>query len=82
MPIYEYECKHCGEIFEHLTYNTKLEVCGCPVCNTESKRIISSFSFDVRGFNAANNYSKDHAKTSDIIKNGPIKSIQQSKRTF
>lgn len=46
MPIYEYECRKCGERFEILQRmnedNTNVR---CPICNTDKpKKILSLFS--------------------------------------
>jgi len=49
MPVYEYGCEKCGEVFEveqRITADalTSHEACGGPV-----KRLISSSSFSLRG---------------------------------
>ncbi len=45
MPIYEYKCKQCGNLFEELTLsansNTSVK---CPKCNGTSDRQVSSFA--------------------------------------
>lgn len=65
MPIYEYQCKKCGYIFEEIT--TKMEPpkisTVCPNCaekNQEgiAKKIISGGTvFTVHGFNSSNGYA-------------------------
>ena len=49
MPIFEYQCKSCGKIFEKLTFNrTKVQECpSCKSGNTEKK--LSVFSGIVSG---------------------------------
>lgn len=43
MPIYEYKCQDCGNIFEKLTY--KEEEIECPYCSGKNiKKLISLFS--------------------------------------
>ncbi|MCS7202570.1 MAG: zinc ribbon domain-containing protein [Dictyoglomus sp.] len=43
MPIYEYKCKDCGNIFEKLTY--KEEEIECPNCGGKNiKKLISLFA--------------------------------------
>jgi putative FmdB family regulatory protein len=64
MPIYEYQCKECGYIFEEVTLKmepTKIST-ECPVCNERgntgiAKRILSKGSFIVNGYNASNGYA-------------------------
>ena len=41
MPIYEYVCLDCENVFETLVLNSREEVC-CPVC--ESKRLEKAMS--------------------------------------
>ena len=64
MPIYEYQCEECGYIFEEVTIKMgpiKIST-NCPVCSKNgnmaiAKKIISSGSFIVHGYNANNGYS-------------------------
>ncbi|MFC1872925.1 zinc ribbon domain-containing protein [Chloroflexota bacterium] len=46
MPIYEYKCKHCGELFEMFrSISASGEEVSCPVCGkTDAKRELSAFS--------------------------------------
>ena len=46
MPIYEYECKECGEKFEYFNWSGEDEkFLKCPKCGAKQvKRLISSFS--------------------------------------
>ncbi|MHB1546067.1 MAG: FmdB family zinc ribbon protein [bacterium] len=46
MPIYEYECKKCGKIFEvYQRLSEKGEDIKCPVCGAEKPvKRVSSFS--------------------------------------
>ena len=46
MPIYEYECKKCGKIFEvYQRLSDKAEDIKCPICGAENPvKRISSFS--------------------------------------
>lgn len=37
MPLYEYECKVCGETFETLVFGSS-EVVTCPTCESEEVR--------------------------------------------
>jgi putative FmdB family regulatory protein len=51
MPIYEYECKKCGEITELiLSINgTKPKTTKCKNCQGRAKAIISQTSFVLKG---------------------------------
>jgi len=46
MPIYEYQCKACGKIFEQLVWNvSEDDTITCPDCkNSDCQRILSSCS--------------------------------------
>lgn len=50
MPIYEYRCKECHQIFEEWTRQSGDESPrACPVCNSLSERIMSNTSFVLKG---------------------------------
>ncbi|WP_029897101.1 FmdB family zinc ribbon protein [Desulfohalovibrio reitneri] len=49
MPIYEYQCPDCENIFEEWQKSVEAEVAPCPDCQTESPRIISNTSFVLKG---------------------------------
>jgi putative FmdB family regulatory protein len=43
MPVYEYYCKHCDGVFEALrSIRQSSEPAGCPVCNRESPRMMTT----------------------------------------
>ncbi len=45
MPIYEYECRRCGKIFELLVYGPDRKTVSCPGCSGGSvARVMSPFS--------------------------------------
>ncbi|MBM4348748.1 MAG: zinc ribbon domain-containing protein [Deltaproteobacteria bacterium] len=46
MPIYEYQCRKCGEIFEKIQKpNEGVESVACPFCGEwEPEKILSGFS--------------------------------------
>ena len=64
MPIHEYQCEQCGYIFEEVTMKmdaVKIST-NCPVCLQNkkhgiAKKIMSSGSFIVHGYNATNGYA-------------------------
>jgi len=46
MPIYEYRCKECGEVFERLIMEPEQErELVCPKCNSSDvQRVLSAFA--------------------------------------
>ena len=50
MPIYEYCCRKCGNVFEEWvkTFDSP-ELESCPKCGGESERIMSHTSFKLEG---------------------------------
>ncbi len=59
MPIYEYCCNDCGQIFEEWQRNHDEHSVPCPVCGSDAKRIISNTSFVLKGTGW---YVTDYAK--------------------
>lgn len=49
MPIYEYRCCECGQIFEEWQKEHKALDLECPVCGGKSEHIISNTSFVLKG---------------------------------
>lgn len=50
MPIYEYRCKECHQVFEdYVTQINDAETAICPVCDSAAERIISNTSFVLKG---------------------------------
>jgi putative FmdB family regulatory protein len=56
MPIYEYECTECGYIQEVL-YKKEFKRIRCDNCGGSAKKIMSSGTFFVNGYNAKNGYN-------------------------
>jgi putative FmdB family regulatory protein len=45
MPIYEYRCQDCSEVFEKILWNSKEEGVCCPSCKGKNvNRLLSPFS--------------------------------------
>lgn len=54
MPIYEYECRHCGHQFEYLVLPTS-PAAKCPACHKKSlKQLISMFAASSEATRKAN----------------------------
>ena len=50
MPIYEYKCPACGEVFEEFAKSSDAHKdAPCPKCGAQSPRIISRTSFVLKG---------------------------------
>ncbi len=49
MPIYEYRCEDCEQIFEEWQKDFKEQDVPCPVCGAQSRRLISNTSFILKG---------------------------------
>ena len=48
MPIYEYQCKKCGE-FELMQRITDAPLTRCPTCRGKVTKLISNTSFQLKG---------------------------------
>ena len=50
MPIYEYRCQKCHNVFEEwLKHSDDTTSAPCPNCRSEAERIISNTSFMLKG---------------------------------
>jgi len=49
MPIYEYECKACENVFEVQQRMTEEPLKSCPQCKGEIRKLISASSFTLKG---------------------------------
>lgn len=50
MPIYDYRCSKCGEVFEFIQKHTDPQKRTCPKCNTESlEKQLTACSFTIKG---------------------------------
>ena len=51
MPIYEYRCEECHQVFEewckHVEDGNRIR--SCPICKGPAKRLISNTSFALKG---------------------------------
>jgi putative FmdB family regulatory protein len=79
MPIYEYECKACGHVFDVLQKMSDSPLTDCPDCNEpELKKLLSAPNFRLKGGgwyetdfkdrnkrNLAGDAGKPEAKTAD-----------------
>lgn len=49
MPIYEYKCSKCSQVFEILQKITDRPISVCSACGGELKKLITSTSFVLKG---------------------------------
>lgn len=49
MPIYEYQCTKCGEVFEAFQKITDEPLSQCKFCNATVEKLISQSSFQLKG---------------------------------
>lgn len=61
MPIYEYECKKCGEIKEVMQKFSDRPLAKCGNCSGKLQKLISQSSFHLKGTGW---YVTDYANTS------------------
>lgn len=64
MPIYEFRCARCGNVFEEILMNTDEEngIC-CPLCKSQSfERIVSKTNYSI-GSGPGNNQPRLTGKT-------------------
>ena len=61
MPIYEYKCSKCGEIFEAFQKIDDQPLSRCKFCQGKVEKLISHSSFQLKG---AGWYLTDYAKKS------------------
>jgi putative FmdB family regulatory protein len=60
MPIYEYQCKKCGYIFEQIEFKNIPKISTeCPICKSIAPKIMSKGSFRIKGYSEKNGYSKE-----------------------
>ncbi len=61
MPIYEYKCSKCGEIFEAFQKITDQPLTTCKFCGARVEQLISHSNFQLKG---SGWYLTDYAKKS------------------
>jgi|SRR5215470_7276603 len=80
MPIYEYQCKKCGE-FELMQRITDAPLTRCPTCRGKVTKLISNTSFQLKGsgwyvtdYARKDQQGKDTASASDSKTEGKSES--------
>ncbi len=72
MPIYEYQCLKCGEVFEAFQRITDEPLTTCKFCQGKVEKLISQSSFQLKG---SGWYLTDYARRSS---SGPSEKAKSS----
>jgi len=83
VPIYEYQCEHCG-VFEEMQRITDPALSKCPKCRRKVRRLISSTSFQLKGTGwYVTDYARKNGKhgSSPSSKEKPADSDKASTKT-
>ena len=59
MPIYEYECRECGQVHESMQKMSDAPLTTCPHCSGKLQKLISQSTFHLKG---SGWYATDYAK--------------------
>ncbi|WP_291321594.1 zinc ribbon domain-containing protein [Desulfonatronospira sp.] len=71
MPIYEYRCNECHQLFEEWQKDFQERDVNCPICGGGSSRLISNSAFVLKG---SGWYTTDYCKNRIEAGNGNGKS--------
>jgi putative FmdB family regulatory protein len=78
VPIYEYQCKKCGEIFEAFQKFNDDPLKQCKFCRGHVEKLISQSSFQLKG---GGWYLTDYAKKSGCSPDAPTKKADKSAKS-
>jgi putative FmdB family regulatory protein len=78
VPIYEYECTKCGEVFEAFQKITDEPLSHCKFCNAPVEKLISHSSFQLKG---SGWYLTDYARKSSSSPADKPKSSEGAEKT-
>jgi len=78
VPIYEYQCTKCGEIFEAFQKITDEPLTECRFCQARVERLISQSSFQLKG---SGWYLTDYARRSSSPASEKPKSSETTTET-
>ncbi len=67
MPIYEYQCTKCGEVFEAFQKISDKPLTQCKFCSSRVEKLISHSSFQLKG---SGWYLTDYARGKEASKAG------------
>ncbi len=75
MPIYEYQCTKCGEVFEAFQKITDEPLTKCKFCQAKVEKLISHSSFQLKG---SGWYLTDYARRSSSSSGSSSKTSESS----
>ncbi len=78
MPIYEYQCTKCGEVFEAFQKITDEPLTQCKFCKAKVEKLISHSSFQLKG---SGWYLTDYARRSSSSSTDTPKTSASSEKT-
>ncbi len=78
MPLYEYECKKCGNRFEKIQQFSDAPETICPTCGGDVERLISAPAVQFKGQGW---YVTDYAKKGSAAKSAATDSASSEKKT-
>jgi putative FmdB family regulatory protein len=77
VPIYEYECTKCGEVFEAFQKITDEPLSECKFCKSPVEKLISQSSFQLKG---SGWYLTDYARKSSSGPSDKPKTSESSEK--
>jgi putative FmdB family regulatory protein len=78
VPIYEYQCSKCGEVFEAFQKITDAPLSQCKFCQGKVEKLISQSSFQLKG---SGWYLTDYARRNSSSPSDKPKSSSSEKTT-
>ncbi len=82
MPIYEYQCQKCQNIFEVFHRIDEEVNPACPKCLAEARRIISATNFVLKGSGFyVNDYPSESRKEGKKTEKEAGKAVEESPKT-
>ena len=78
MPIYEYQCSKCGEVFEAFQKVTDEPLSQCKFCQGKVEKLISQSSFQLKG---SGWYLTDYARRNSSGPSDKSKSSSTTEKT-
>ena len=82
MPIYEYQCRACGEQFQSLVMSQgDLEVLRCPECGRQDfKKLVSRVAYHVSEQDRLDSYNPNAAKSDSFYRDSRNIGLHAKKR--
>jgi putative FmdB family regulatory protein len=78
VPIYEYQCTKCGEVFEAFQKVSDEPLTQCKFCHAKAEKIISQSSFQLKG---SGWYLTDYSRRSSSPASEKSKTSESSEKS-